>query len=167
MVINRNMIIYEIKEWDWTEHVKKDSVRILCDEPASDVEREVRQEVKDELGPSRPQRTRHMPARLQECVITSDDVVDEEGELVHYAFYADVEPVNATETLKDSKWMKAMDEELKSIEVNNTWSLVELPKDKKAINVKWVYKVNLKRRSDSTQGETFGERISLKRRNRL
>ena len=72
-----------------------------------------------------------MPARLQECVITSDDVVNEEGELIYYAFYADVGPVNAVEALKDSKWMKAMDEEQKSIEVNNTWSLVELPQDKK------------------------------------
>jgi hypothetical protein len=35
-----------------------------------------------------------MPARLQECVITSDDVDDDEGELVYYAFYADVEVVN-------------------------------------------------------------------------
>ena len=68
-----------------------------------------------------------MHARLQECVITSDDVVNEEGELVHYAFYADVELVNAAEVLKDSKWMKVMDEKLMSIEVNNTWSLVEFP----------------------------------------
>ena len=43
-----------------------------------------------------------MHARLQECVITSDDVVNDEGELVHYAFYAYVEPVNAVEVLKDS-----------------------------------------------------------------
>ena len=95
-----------------------------------------------------------MPARLQECVITPDDVVDEEGELVHYAFYADVEPVNAAEALKDSKWMKAMDEELKSIEVNNTWSLVELPQDKKEIDVKWVYKVKLNPKGELTRHKT-------------
>ena len=52
---------------------------------------------------------------------------NEEGEMAHYAFYADVEPVNAAEALKDSKWMKAMNEELKSVEVNNTWSLIEFP----------------------------------------
>ena len=92
-----------------------------------------------------------MPARLQECVITSDDVVGEEGELVHYAFYADVEPVNAAEALKDLKWMKAMDEELKSIEVNNTWSLVELPQNKKEIDVKWVYKVKLNPKGEVTR----------------
>ena len=53
-------------------------------------------------------------------MITSDDMVDDEGELVHYAFYADIELVYAAEALKDSKWMKAMNEELKSIEDNNT-----------------------------------------------
>lgn len=44
-----------------------------------------------------------MPVRLQECMITSDDMVNEEDELVNYAFYADVEQINAVEALKDSK----------------------------------------------------------------
>ena len=127
VVIIRDVITDELKEWDWTKNVKKDSMRIFYDELASEVKREVQQE---EVGgeASTNQRTRHMPARLQECVITSDDVVDEEGELVHYALYADVEPVNVAEALKDLKCMKAMDEELKSIEINNTWPLVEFPK---------------------------------------
>ncbi|WJX45884.1 hypothetical protein P8452_32732 [Trifolium repens] len=33
-----------------------------------------------------------------------------------------------------------MNEELRSIEKNNTWDLYDLPSDKKAIDVKWVYK---------------------------
>ena len=44
-----------------------------------------------------------MLARLQECVITSDDVVDDEGEMVQYVFYADVELVNVAKALKNSK----------------------------------------------------------------
>ena len=65
VVISRDVIIDELKEWDWTENVKKDSVRIFCDEPASEVEREVRQEeVRGEASTSISQRTRHMPARL-------------------------------------------------------------------------------------------------------
>ena len=66
-------------------------------------------------------------------------MVDDEGELVHYAFYANVEPITAAEALKDSKWVKAINEEVKSIEDNNIWPLVKLPQGKKAINVKWVY----------------------------
>lgn len=61
-----------------------------------------------------------MPARLHECVIISDDVVNDEVELVQYAFYENIEPLNLTEALNDSKWMQAMMKELKSIEVNKT-----------------------------------------------
>jgi hypothetical protein len=34
-----------------------------------------------------------------------------------------------------------MDEELKSIQDNNTWTLVDLPKDRNAIGCHWVFKV--------------------------
>lgn len=64
-----------------------------------------------------------MSGRLQEFIITSNDVVDDEGELTHYDFYAYVESVNAVEALNDLKWVEAMNEELESIEVNNTLSL--------------------------------------------
>lgn len=72
-----------------------------------------------------------MPARLQECLIILDDMVDDEGEMVNYALYADVKSANATEALKDLKWVKAMNDKLESIRVNNTWSLVEFSKGKK------------------------------------
>jgi hypothetical protein len=36
-----------------------------------------------------------------------------------------------------------MIEELASIEKNQTWELVELPPNKKAIQVKWVFKLKL------------------------
>ncbi len=39
------------------------------------------------------------------------------------------------------KWDNAMDEEMATLDVNATWELVVLPKDKKAIGCKWVYKV--------------------------
>jgi hypothetical protein len=34
-----------------------------------------------------------------------------------------------------------MDEEMTTLDVNVTWELVALPKDKKAIGCNWVYKV--------------------------
>ena len=69
IVISRNMIIDELKEWDWNENAKIDSVGILLEELETQVKKEVRrEEVIDQPGPSRPQRTRHMPARLQDCV---------------------------------------------------------------------------------------------------
>nr|GEX72046.1 hypothetical protein [Tanacetum cinerariifolium] len=38
------------------------------------------------------------------------------------------------------KWRQAMEEEIKSIEKNDTWELKTLPKGQQAIGVKWVYK---------------------------
>ena len=33
-----------------------------------------------------------------------------------------------------------MDEEIECIEKNQTWDLVDVPKEKYLINVKWIYK---------------------------
>ncbi|GKA41574.1 retrovirus-related pol polyprotein from transposon TNT 1-94, partial [Tanacetum coccineum] len=44
------------------------------------------------------------------------------------------------EAMKSKKWRQAMEEEIKSIEKNDTWELTTLPKGQKAIGVKWVYK---------------------------
>ena len=38
------------------------------------------------------------------------------------------------------KWKEAMRKEIKSIEANKVWDLVKLPKGKKTIGCKWVYK---------------------------
>ena len=78
-------------------------------------------------------------------------MVNDEGELVYYAFYEDVEPVNAAEAFKDSTLMRAMNKELESIKVNNSWSLVELPQGKKEVDVKWTYKVNLNPKGEVTR----------------
>nr|GEV46704.1 retrovirus-related Pol polyprotein from transposon TNT 1-94 [Tanacetum cinerariifolium] len=42
--------------------------------------------------------------------------------------------------IKIKKWRQAMEEEIKSIEKNDTWELTTLSKGQKAIRVKWVYK---------------------------
>ncbi|CAI7754167.1 unnamed protein product [Closterium sp. NIES-54] len=39
------------------------------------------------------------------------------------------------------EWKKAMESELKSIEENGTWELVELPEGRKAITSKWLFKI--------------------------
>jgi len=47
----------------------------------------------------------------------------------------------ATDCPERSQWEKAMEAEMRSLKENNVWDLVELPKGKKAIGSKWVYKV--------------------------
>ncbi|CAI7736528.1 unnamed protein product [Closterium sp. NIES-54] len=54
------------------------------------------------------------------------------------------EPATLKEALESSdaeEWKKAMESELKSIEENGTWELVELPEGRKAITSKWLFKI--------------------------
>eukprot|EP00253_Pinus_taeda_P007975 PITA_07975 len=58
-----------------------------------------------------------------------------------FALYCHVDdPIHFEDEIKDKKWVEAMDEEMNAIERNKTWDLVELPKGKEVIGVKWVYK---------------------------
>jgi len=67
--------------------------------------------------------------------------VANEGMNSLFALYCHVDdPVHFEEAIKDRKWIEAMDEEINAIERNKTWNLVELPKGKEVIGVKWVYK---------------------------
>ena len=43
-----------------------------------------------------------------------------------------------------NQWELAMTEEMQSLDHNDTWSLCKLPKDRKAIGCKWVFKRKLK-----------------------
>ena len=40
-----------------------------------------------------------------------------------------------------SSWMKAMREEMNSLQKNDTWTLVKRPTDQKVIGCKWIYKL--------------------------
>jgi hypothetical protein len=56
----------------------------------------------------------------------------------------DGEPSCFQEEIKVSEsgqWKKDMKEEMDSLERNKTWDLVELPKDRKVVDCKWVYKL--------------------------
>lgn len=144
------MVIDELKEWDWSNSSKKDSVRIMYEELSEEAG------VQTQEGTNKHQRTRNIQSRMPDFIVTSNDMVNDECELIHCAFYADIESVNVTEALKDPKWMNFMIEELDSIEVNKTWSLVDLSHGNKAIYVKSVFKVKL-----SSKGEMIRHKQDL------
>jgi len=53
------------------------------------------------------------------------------------------EPSTYTEAIATSdreKWISAMQEEMQSLEKNGTWDVVRLPKQKKAVRCKWIFK---------------------------
>jgi hypothetical protein len=53
----------------------------------------------------------------------------------------EVEPTCFEQAVGNLKWDNAMDEGMTALDANATWELVALPKDKKAIGCKWMYKV--------------------------
>jgi hypothetical protein len=55
-----------------------------------------------------------------------------------------LEPRCFSEAMKDEnkkEWNKAMQEEIDSLHKNHTYELVKLPKGKKVLKNKWVYKI--------------------------
>ncbi|GJU61826.1 ribonuclease H-like domain, reverse transcriptase, RNA-dependent DNA polymerase [Tanacetum coccineum] len=70
---------------------------------------------------------------------TLTDLYDETNEVL--LLNDGEEPTSYSMACKHEEWKKAMKTELDSIERNNTWTLVELPPGRKAIGLKWVYKV--------------------------
>jgi len=56
------------------------------------------------------------------------------------------EPETVTEALcstEKEQWRTAMQKEMDSIHSNDVWDLVELPKDRKAVGSKWVFKLKV------------------------
>ena len=49
----------------------------------------------------------------------------------------------ACRMVDSDKWQLAMQSEMTALHVNQTWDLVPLPKDKKALLCKWVYRYKL------------------------
>ena len=69
--------------------------------------------------------------------------------MVHYAFSCAErvenihEPATYTKAVVSGdreKWISAMQEEMQSLEKNGTWDVVRLPKHKKAVRCKWIFK---------------------------
>lgn len=58
------------------------------------------------------------------------------------------QPSSFEEAIRDENWLQAMDEEIEAIEKNDTWDLVDLPKDKNLIGVKCVYKTKLNEKGE-------------------
>ena len=90
-----------------------------------------------------PKRSHIMPAHLKDYEVMKDTKITNEG-LVNFCLFTDCNPISYEETTSDERWIQAMNEEIQSIEKNNTWELTSFPVGKKPIGVKWVYNIKYK-----------------------
>ena len=64
------------------------------------------------------------------------------------------EPTNYEEammSLDSAKWLEAMEFEMGSMYENKVWTLVDLPDDRQAIEIKWIFK----RKTDADSSVTI------------
>src|SRR4051812_26249636 len=64
------------------------------------------------------------------------------------------EPTNYEEAMvspDSAKWLEAMKSEMGSIYENKVWTLVDLPDDRQAIKIKWIFK----RKTDANSSVTI------------
>lgn len=76
------------------------------------------------------------------------DLYDSTNEIHLICLLVDAENISFEEAVRDKKWQTAMNEEIKAIDRNNTWELVELPKGSQPIGVKWVFKKKMNAQGD-------------------
>ncbi|XP_075082273.1 uncharacterized protein LOC142166803 [Nicotiana tabacum] len=57
------------------------------------------------------------------------------------AFSIEVKPSIFQQASTDSRWVAAMQQEIKALEDNHAWEIMDLPAGKQAIGSKWVYKI--------------------------
>ncbi|GKC16487.1 retrovirus-related pol polyprotein from transposon TNT 1-94 [Tanacetum coccineum] len=66
------------------------------------------------------------------------------------------EAINSNQS---TQWLEAMNDELKSMQINDVWELVELPNGVKPVGCKWVYKTKLDQKGNI---ERFKARLVAK-----
>ncbi|KAE8725113.1 hypothetical protein F3Y22_tig00009009pilonHSYRG00067 [Hibiscus syriacus] len=95
-----------------------------------DVQTQEPLETPETLAVTRPRREIRRPARFVDMVAYALPVVDDDIPITYQ---------EAIQSLESDKWKSAMDEEMQSLQKNDTWKLAQLPKGKRAIGCKWVF----------------------------
>ena len=90
-----------------------------------------------------PLRARRPPGHLKGFETEFEDTVDKLETCVDFCYRAVCDiPQNYQDAIvspKSKQWRKAMDEEMRSLEENKTFSLTQLPPGKQAVGGRWVY----------------------------
>ena len=156
LIISRDVIFDEAAEWTWKEkETKAREGDTLLRDPSKEDEAD-QPTNPSSTSPSIPESTRSFPSsrsqtsRLtpqpQEARRSTRDrqppswLQDYHCDQAMMALFSS-EPQTFQEAAQEETWIEAMNEEIKMIEKNHTWKLVDKPQDKEVIGLKWVYKV--------------------------
>lgn len=117
------------KKADNEKNVTTDSSTVI--EPSQKGNEHTEMEINTEEN-GRPERRSKLPTYLEDYVL---------GYAAGVASCAREEPLNVQEAMKEKEWREAMSSEMESHRSIGTWELVPLPKGRKAIGSRWVFKI--------------------------
>lgn len=80
------------------------------------------------------------PPRMRSIAELYEETEEINEDSTLFCLFADIEPMCFEEAIQYEEWRMAMNEEITAINRNETWELATLPKGKKPIAVKWIYK---------------------------
>lgn len=143
VVISKDVLFEEDKGWDWEQ--KEESDELMWENDAIEADHEDNEATVTETNESsniqvREGRQRRRPGYLDDYITGAE--VDDQLNVTHL-ISEPTAPYTFDEAMQRDEWRTAMNMEMQSIEKNNTWVLVDLPRDTKCIGVKWIYKVKL------------------------
>lgn len=110
-------------------------------------------------GSFRPRRESKLPAKFNSCAMDNKGKYNN-NKSVNCSFLDEVnkcfvsnlnktnEPQNFLDASFDFNWVKAMNEEMKSLYHNDTWVVTGLPSNRKQIECKWIYNIKCKSKGD-------------------
>lgn len=168
IIISRDVHFEEEKKWDWTTTVwnnndgsvsefeielsplqSNEDTTVINDEPVNKEQEEDNDDEGDDDNTEQTQthvrrssRVSTKPAYLEDYVLLS------EVECERLLMIINNEPWDYNEAKDMKVWVDACKDEIFSIEKNQTWVLVDLPKGFKPIGLKWVFKI--KRNADGS-----------------
>ena len=147
VVISRDVVFEENEKWTWStngenSHSLTFLPNFLSDQAhedqsqPSDEEEEASAEVTSSSNASSDMHSPRYRSLTDLYSETSPITHDEEVHLL-----SDEEPLSYTEAASDEVWMRAMREEMLSIDRNATWELEFPPPNCRPIGLKWIFKL--------------------------
>jgi len=122
LLLSKDVIFYESASWKWKDSVNPESAILELFQTPKQPDVFNSQNGGSSSSSNHESNSKTHPMRV--CPLI--DIYY----FCHVAFLSS-EPQNFKEAVKEKKWRKAMNEEMASIEKNQTWNLVDLPKKRK------------------------------------
>ena len=142
MRADRDVIFNEKACWDWNENKVQELPYAILPRQQQEVQRQQQEEevipqsptssaANSGVGPSSPilSSPESPPLRTRRI-----------SDLYENCNFSGIEPGSFEEAEKEEVWLNAMKEEMRMIEKNKTWELVDPPTDREVIGVKWIFK---------------------------